>query len=178
MHRSSATLLFSFHILILVTAGAPLAFAQGVEDIPDNMPPPEVQQAPAGETATASAPKVDDIERTPRLLTAEETDALPVLGSITSQFEFWLSLLVLLFGLVVALLQFALLRRNQALKSDEVMKTFALTLIVVGTLFAVTAGFGSEQVAPAMGLFGTIAGYLLGKRVGQKQEEGEEEVGA
>jgi hypothetical protein len=38
-----------------------------------------------------------------------------------------------------------------------------VTLIIIGTLFFITAGFDSTQIAPALGLFGTIAGYLLGK---------------
>ena len=41
---------------------------------------------------------------------------------------------------------------------------FGVTLILVGTLFAITAGFSAEDIGPALGLFGTVAGYLLGRR--------------
>jgi len=63
----------------------------------------------------------------------------------------------------VIFIEFWLLRRS-ALRADDVLRTFSLTLIIIGTLFFVTAGFDNNQIAPAMGLFGTIAGYLLGRR--------------
>ncbi|CAB3744738.1 hypothetical protein LMG27174_07245 [Paraburkholderia rhynchosiae] len=40
----------------------------------------------------------------------------------------------------------------------------SLTLVVVGILFSMTAGFDAQTVAPAIGLLGTIAGYLLGRK--------------
>ena len=81
---------------------------------------------------------------------------------ILTRFEFWLSLLILAFGATVVLVQFALLRR-QNFDANDILKVFGVTLIVVGTLFLIAAGFGDKQIAPAMGLFGTLAGYLLGK---------------
>jgi hypothetical protein len=39
----------------------------------------------------------------------------------------------------------------------------ALVLIVNGTLFLVTAGYNAEQITPALGLLGTVAGYMLGR---------------
>jgi hypothetical protein len=83
--------------------------------------------------------------------------------ALMSRLEFGLSVLVILFGLIVIFIEFWLLRRS-ALRPDEILRIFALTLIIIGPLFFVTAGFDSNQIAPAMGLFGTIAGYLLGRR--------------
>jgi len=83
-----------------------------------------------------------------------------------SDFEFWLSFEILLFGFGVILVEYKLLR-NAKLSAEEALRVYAVTLIIVGTLFAITAGFDSNQIAPAMGLFGTIAGYLLGKRVAE-----------
>jgi len=80
-----------------------------------------------------------------------------------SDFEFWLSAEILLFGLGVIVIEFLLLRKARV-SAEEALRVYAVTLIIVGTLFAITAGFDSNQIAPAMGLFGTIAGYLLGKR--------------
>jgi hypothetical protein len=93
-----------------------------------------------------------------------------------SDFEFWLSFEILLFGLGVIVVEFMLLRHAK-LTAEEALRVYAVTLIIVGTLFAITAGFGSTQIAPAMGLFGTIAGYLLGKRTSEsvKQDKGENE---
>lgn len=80
-----------------------------------------------------------------------------------SSFEFWLSVLILIFGALVILAQFQLLKHLRSTAND-VLKIFTLSLIIVGTLFSITAGFDAQTVAPAMGLFGTIAGYLLGRR--------------
>lgn len=81
---------------------------------------------------------------------------------ILTRFEFWLSLLILCFGALVVGVQFALLRKR-AFDGNDILKVFGVTLIVVGTLFLIAAGFGDKQIAPAMGLFGTLAGYLLGR---------------
>jgi len=94
-----------------------------------------------------------------------------------SDFEFWLSAEILLFGLGVVVIEFLLLRKARV-TAEEALRVYAVTLIIVGTLFAITAGFDSNQIAPAMGLFGTIAGYLLGKRAAlseksEKQQDAE-----
>ena len=81
---------------------------------------------------------------------------------ILSTFEFWLSLIVLVFGCIVIYVEYMLLQKRES-SSEDIMKTFVVTLIIIGTLFSVTAGFDAQQVAPAMGLFGTIAGYVLGR---------------
>lgn len=84
-------------------------------------------------------------------------------GGTMSTNEFRLSLIVLSFGVVVVLCEFLLLRKR-VLSGADVLRIFSVTLIIIGTFFIVTAGFSSQQIAPAMGLLGTIAGYLLGQR--------------
>jgi hypothetical protein len=84
---------------------------------------------------------------------------------ILTRFEFWLSLLILIFGVIVVLVQFLLLR-GRHFDGNDILKVFGVTLIVVGTLFLIASGFGDKQIASAMGLFGTLAGYLLGKSSG------------
>jgi hypothetical protein len=76
--------------------------------------------------------------------------------------EVTLSILILIFGVAVLVLETVLLLKSKA-NPAYVFRTFAVTVILIGTLFVIAAGFGSEQIAPAMGLFGTIAGYLLGR---------------
>jgi hypothetical protein len=92
-----------------------------------------------------------------------------------SDFEFWLSAEILLFGLGVIIIEFLLLRKAHV-NAEEALRVYAVTLIIVGTLFAITAGFDSNQIAPAMGLFGTIAGYLLGKRATLSEKSEKREV--
>ena len=86
-----------------------------------------------------------------------------------TEFEFILSLLVIFFGLVTLGIEYALLRKTSFDSADKVT-ILILTLVVVSTVFVITAGFNDRQIAPAMGLFGTIAGYLLGHNKGKKDE--------
>lgn len=74
--------------------------------------------------------------------------------------EFWLSLGILLFGLVVVFLMFLLLRRHGA-SDREAPRIFAIVLIVIGTMWVMAAGFSQAEVGIATALFGTVAGYLL-----------------
>jgi len=77
--------------------------------------------------------------------------------------EFVLALLVTAMLLGTLSLQFVLLRKIEKLKVEDTLRSFSLTLVIMGTIFFIVAGFDSEQVAPALGLFCTIAGYILGR---------------
>ena len=79
-----------------------------------------------------------------------------------SSYEFFLSLLVLCFGFFALLLEVWLIQKNK-IDQDNTVKFIVITLIITATLFLITAGYNNNQIAPAMGLLGTIAGYLLGK---------------
>jgi hypothetical protein len=77
--------------------------------------------------------------------------------------EMWLSLFILIFGLAIIGVQYALLRGVVDRHISEIFKLFTVSLIIIGTLLLISAGFNSEQIAPALGLFGTIAGYILAR---------------
>jgi hypothetical protein len=81
---------------------------------------------------------------------------------LMSALEFRLSVGVLLFGMLVLLLE-AMLIWKGLIDSNNIVKFIIVTLIVTGTLFLITAGYSNNQIAPALGLFGTVAGYLLGR---------------
>ncbi len=76
--------------------------------------------------------------------------------------EIYMSVAVLIFGVLVVAAQTILFYRQKA-NVEEAFKYFIVTLIIIGALFLVTAGYGNQQIAPILGLLGTIAGYLLGK---------------
>jgi len=76
--------------------------------------------------------------------------------------EFTLSVSVLIFGLIIIFIENSLIKKLK-IDSEDTIKIIVITLIIVGTLFLITAGYSNNQIAPAMGLLGTIAGYLLGK---------------
>jgi hypothetical protein len=79
-----------------------------------------------------------------------------------SSLEFYLSIIVLVFGIVVILLEVLLIRSNK-IAAEDTIKFVTITLIITSTLFLITAGYDNDQIAPAVGLLGTIAGYLLGR---------------
>jgi hypothetical protein len=69
---------------------------------------------------------------------------------------------VLAFGLAMTGIAYRLLTTSKV-ASEDVIKLFALLVIVTGVLFLVAAGYSAADIAPSMGLLGTIAGYLLGR---------------
>lgn len=77
--------------------------------------------------------------------------------------EFNLSLVILVFGFIVLMAEFLLLRKVPC-NAEQLLRIFGITLIVMGALLIIPAGFNAQAIAPAMGLLGTIAGYLLSQR--------------
>jgi hypothetical protein len=69
---------------------------------------------------------------------------------------------VLVFGCFIMLLATILLYRGTT--SHDVLKLFGTMIIVISAVFLVVAGYSDTQIAPVIGLLGTIAGYLLGSR--------------
>lgn len=57
----------------------------------------------------------------------------------------------------------AFLLRDKAIDAFTVVKFFGVTLIVCMSALLMIVGYGQEQLTPVIGLFGAIAGYLLGK---------------
>ncbi len=92
-----------------------------------------------------------------------------------SRLEFTLSMTVLVFGLLVILLEIFLIK-NKKISSEDTIKFIIITLIITSTLFLITAGYSNDQIAPAVGLLGTIAGYLLGRIQNSNQKEGKNEI--
>ena len=93
-----------------------------------------------------------------------------------STWEFILSCEVLVFGFVVLAVVFWLYRSRNA-TPDDILKTVAVVLIVIGSLFAMTAGFSSAQIAPIIGLFGTIIGYVIGRRSDSADNKADDQNG-
>ena len=77
--------------------------------------------------------------------------------------EFYLSLGVLVFGIIVLSLQVALMFKVNKGWGPNTVRINGLTLVIISGVFLITAGYSQEQIAPMIGLLGTIAGYLLGK---------------
>jgi hypothetical protein len=118
-------------------------------------------EAPVVSQDQQAAPSTN-IERAPPTEAKEPSIGTASRVNWLSSFEFWISASVLLFGMLTFGVQVVMLRIS-AFNAEQTTKLFAVSLIIISTLFIITAGFDSEQIAPAMGLFGTVAGYMLGK---------------
>lgn len=69
--------------------------------------------------------------------------------------------LTLLFGIAVTMLAGFLIWKG--FKAADVLRTLGILSILTLAAFFIPAGYNNQQIAPLMGLFGTVAGYLLGK---------------
>jgi hypothetical protein len=74
---------------------------------------------------------------------------------------------VLIFGCVIILLATYLLHKGK--NADDVLKLFGTLVTIISAVFLVVAGYTDTQIAPVIGLLGTIAGYLLGRRSSETQ---------
>lgn len=125
---------------------------------------PAVQTA-ANSPTTATIPShpgaISNAPPEPQLLSSQQQAQ----HSMLTDREQLLSYAILLFGTAVLFVQYLLLRTPKR-NSYEILQLLAINLIVTGTLFLITAGFSAQQISPGLGLFGTIAGYVLGRRAG------------
>ena len=53
-------------------------------------------------------------------------------------------------------------QRTCGLRQFE-LRIFTITILIFGSLLVAAADFGSDQLTPLIGFFGTIAGYILGR---------------
>ena len=98
-------------------------------------------------------------EATQTATTAATTDIKPSWWSVHDAMT--ISSAVLVFGLVV--IAFATRALSRGIKIDQVLRLFGMLTIIIMAVFLIVAGYGNEQIAPALGLLGTVAGYLLGR---------------
>jgi glycerol uptake facilitator-like aquaporin len=80
-----------------------------------------------------------------------------------SPYEFWLTCLIITFGLAVLVLYIYAIRNIQNRRPEDVSRALIVITVITGSLVLITAGYSNEQIAPAFGLFGTVIGYMLGR---------------
>ncbi len=80
-----------------------------------------------------------------------------------SPYEFWLTCLIIAFGLTVLALYIYAIRNIQDRRPEDVSRALIVITVITGSLVLITAGYSNEQIAPAFGLFGTVIGYMLGR---------------
>jgi hypothetical protein len=83
--------------------------------------------------------------------------------STRTPYEFWLTCVIGLTGLLIMGLLIWSMRRSEHIRPEDISRPIIVITVIIGTLILVTAGYSNEQIAPAFGLFGTIIGYMLGR---------------
>jgi hypothetical protein len=74
-----------------------------------------------------------------------------------------------LLGVLILTFEFILfLRARDRVSPNDIMRGFSVTLILVGVVALLGIGYDEKQVQPAIALFGTLLGYLLGR--GERRE--------
>lgn len=82
----------------------------------------------------------------------------------------FLAIGVLGFSCMALIMATALLWRSAA-PPHQVLRVFGVITIVGFSALLLVAGYSSEQLTPIVGLFGAIAGYLLGKDSKSNKDE-------
>jgi len=100
--------------------------------------------------------------------TGTSTHAPPPSARFLSSAEGELALVVIGLGVLV-IVALSIVLRSKSASPDDAIRAYAITLIIIGTMVLICAGYSNDQIAPAMGLFGTLAGYLLGRKGGTQQ---------
>lgn len=74
---------------------------------------------------------------------------------------------VVMTGTILTFCFFCFMFLYLIVKSDRanpfVLRVYVITIVILGTLLVVSSSYAAEQIAPIVGLFGTIAGYVLGR---------------
>lgn len=143
------------------------ARAQKAAPVAPKMTRETAVSAPASTAVNDAPPSEADLTRG----TPSDPPEAKARFNYTSSPEFFLALMVCGISISALLMQFLLLKKSSKPKCEDTSQVFGLTLIIMGALFSVSAGFSAEQIAPTMGLFGTIAGYLLGKSEKKERED-------
>jgi hypothetical protein len=112
------------------------------------------EQIPAAPTLTNPSPQA----------IATQATTGPGLVGIRTNFELLLTLGILLAGLLFALIVLYMSTRALAGATETISRLFTVVLMVTAVLVLITAGYSNDQIAPVFGLFGTIVGYVLGRR--------------
>jgi Trk-type K+ transport system membrane component len=113
----------------------------------------------------AGAPQ-DLPQATPARVSADQAISQIKAGSIFTDKNLTLTYVVLAFGLL-ALVTLYMMVRYERLQHSELrhfeLRIFTITILIFGSLLVVAADFGTDQLTPLIGFFGTIAGYILGR---------------
>ncbi|RLW63575.1 MAG: hypothetical protein B6D73_15150 [gamma proteobacterium symbiont of Stewartia floridana] len=102
----------------------------------------------------------------------EKTASLSPTQPWSQELVLYLSAGVLLFS-VIALITATVLLWRIRITPELVLKTHGIISIIGFSALLLIIGYDSDQLTPIIGLFGAIAGYLLGKDVPAREDNPE-----
>ena len=82
-------------------------------------------------------------------------------GSLNSILELNLTLIILFFAVLALILLYFMMRHEKGGQFE--LRIYVVTILIFGSLLVVSSGYATDQIAPVIGFFGTIAGYVLGR---------------
>jgi hydrogenase/urease accessory protein HupE len=111
--------------------------------------------------APTSPPDDSPPIRAPEQITPGDAIGRVQAGGLHTVSENVLTLSIFIFGFVALYVLYLLARNERA--SPFVLRIYVITILIFGSLLVVANAYTTNQLAPVMGLFGTIAGYVLGR---------------
>jgi hypothetical protein len=153
---------FSLLTFALVLFGSTSAYAeyQGIQ--------PAIETASASPTPVMRPEGLATNSPSPISATVKETQAPTSERVATNEslgrtlYETVLSVAVLLFGFLIIALEVVVMLWLQKGWGAQSVRIVVITLIVTAALLLIVAGYSEKQIAPVIGLFGTIVGFVLG----------------
>lgn len=121
------------------------------KDVPTTMNPNAMRARMVRDTNEAEEPQ------------GSATSSPGVPSTARSTYEYFLSTVVLLFGLLVIFGVLACMWREGRYWETLPTQIIVLALLISAGMFLIAAGYDQDQIAPMMGLLGTVAGYMLGR---------------
>lgn len=117
----------------------------------------KTENPPEKKISFTNAPPADPVDAEEILQPQEMSHTSPF-----NSFEFLLSIIVLFFGLIVVMLEVYLASKG-IIRSEYAYKCIIITLVIVGSIVLITAGYSNNQINGVIGILGSIAGYMLAK---------------
>lgn len=128
-----------------------------------SQPDVKMEQPAEKKISVTNSPPSDPVESTDIL----EPEQMTTHASPFTSFEFLLSIIVLFFGLIVVSLEVYLASKG-VIRSEYAYKCIIITLVIVGSIVLITAGYSNNQINGVIGILGSIAGYMLAKGTTQQ----------
>lgn len=156
MAKGLLGLLLALAMLVSPVAGrAQIEAGRGVSVEGAAPAPPMAQPQPVATPPQAAAPR--------------PPDAPQGLGWLSNR-EAALTVMLLVFALVYLYVAVFIFSRIKEKNIEPAVRFASMLVIVIAALVLMFVGYDSQQVAPAYGLLGTLAGYILGRSNQDRRE--------